>query len=140
MSSRRASSDSAIRSLIAMSTRLVYFATAVATVVLAVTAGHSVRKTAVITPVHAYVTPALRPMAFEPADAAFRSGNRFVGRAQGTTLALANSGATLTSKEASFQVRVKGANQSAVLAGVEPDRARSHYLIGNDPAKWRTNV
>ena len=123
-----------------MSTGLVHYGRAVATLLLVVTAGHSIRGTSAIAPAHSHVTPARRPIAFEPANASVISGIQFIARTSGTTLALTRNGATLRSNQASFELRVVGGNPSAPLAGIEPDRAMSHYLIGNDRMKWRTNV
>ena len=40
----------------------------------------------------------------------------------------------------SIRLRLVGANASANMAGADPKPGRSNYFIGNDPAKWRTNV
>ena len=40
----------------------------------------------------------------------------------------------------SVRLRLVGANASANMAGADPKPGRSNYFIGNDPAKWRTNV
>ena len=37
-------------------------------------------------------------------------------------------------------LRLLGANKTATVAGVDPRPGISNYFIGNDPAKWRTNV
>ena len=33
-----------------------------------------------------------------------------------------------------------GANQNPVVAGLDPQPGKSHYLLGNDPARWHRNV
>lgn len=38
------------------------------------------------------------------------------------------------------RVRLIGANISAGVAGLEPLPGKSNYLIGNDPAKWHTDI
>lgn len=39
-----------------------------------------------------------------------------------------------------LRVKLRGATRSPRLTGLEPQPGRSHYFIGNDPARWRTDV
>lgn len=40
----------------------------------------------------------------------------------------------------SLQMKLAGANPKAPLVGADPLPGKSNYLLGNDPAKWRTGV
>ncbi len=40
----------------------------------------------------------------------------------------------------SFRLRFVGANRKPQVSGIDAQSGRSNYLIGNDPAKWHTNV
>jgi Beta-propeller repeat/Abnormal spindle-like microcephaly-assoc'd, ASPM-SPD-2-Hydin len=47
-----------------------------------------------------------------------------------------------TEDESSALLRMKlvGANPSATVSGIDEQAGKSNYFVGNDPAKWRTNV
>jgi hypothetical protein len=45
-----------------------------------------------------------------------------------------------TQAPASFRMSLAGANQNATVTGLDELPGKSNYFIGNDPAKWRTNV
>jgi uncharacterized repeat protein (TIGR01451 family) len=78
----------------------------------------------------------------------------FLARGSGFSLFLTSSGATLrlrrptppaagpreASGDAVLGLRLLGANQSVRPEGHEKLPGRSNYLLGRDPARWRTNV
>lgn len=39
-----------------------------------------------------------------------------------------------------LRMKLAGASGQPKIVGLEPLRARSHYFVGSDPAKWKTNV
>ena len=39
-----------------------------------------------------------------------------------------------------LRMQIVGANPEAQITGIDPLPGKSNYFIGNDPAKWRTNV
>jgi hypothetical protein len=39
-----------------------------------------------------------------------------------------------------IRMKLDGANSAASVSGAEPLPGKSNYLIGNDPAKWRSNI
>jgi len=87
----------------------------------------------------------------DPADARAR----FVARGAGYSLFLGAEGAilsTISHDEAkqkgrtgkgmvhSLEMKLAGANANPRLSGAEPLPGKSNYILGNDPAKWRTGV
>jgi hypothetical protein len=44
------------------------------------------------------------------------------------------------SSPAAFRMSLAGANRNAIVTGLDELPGKSNYFIGNDPAKWRTNV
>jgi hypothetical protein len=77
---------------------------------------------------------------------------RFIARGSGYTLFLGTEGAivSLRSTEgdkaskrgafSSFQMKLAGANPKASLTATDLLPAKSNYLLGNDPAKWRSGI
>lgn len=49
-------------------------------------------------------------------------------------------GLTASSRPAVFRIRLLDTDPVTHLEGLEPREGRVNYLIGNNPAKWRTNV
>jgi len=39
-----------------------------------------------------------------------------------------------------LRMRLAGANPDTAVSGQQPQRAKVNYFIGNDPARWRTNI
>jgi photosystem II stability/assembly factor-like uncharacterized protein len=69
------------------------------------------------------------PLYFEPDQAGF------VAHTAGGVLEL-----SADSVRGPVALRLEGARRNARLEGVERLASQSHYLIGNDPTKWRTHV
>jgi len=83
---------------------------------------------------------------------------RFLARGSAYSLLLGSEGATLrlysrapsthdlsknnpsSVRVESLEMRLAGANPAASLTGADPLPGKSNYLLGNDPAKWRTGV
>jgi hypothetical protein len=85
------------------------------------------------------------PIWFEPNTGQGPAGVHFVSRARGYTLGLEATGMTLTlapsrSQPDTLLVRLVGGDPDAdvVIANALP--GRSHYFVGNDPRRWRTNI
>jgi hypothetical protein len=94
-------------------------------------------------------------MNFEENQGQFDPEVKFVSRGQGYSLFLTSSEAvfvvgktepltsitTLDKRErAVLRMRLIGANPRSESIGVDEQQGKSNYFIGNDPAKWRTNV
>ncbi|HKE19334.1 MAG TPA: SBBP repeat-containing protein, partial [Kofleriaceae bacterium] len=65
---------------------------------------------------------------------------QFVSRTPDSTVVLSGDQATLALRDRALHMRVVGADASARSDASEELGGRSHYLIGNDPARWQTNV
>lgn len=75
------------------------------------------------------------PLSFEP------DGVDFVARGEGYLLRLTPTRETLTLQEtSSVTLTLAGANPSAQADALDPQPGKTNYLMGNDPAKWRTNI
>jgi uncharacterized protein (TIGR03437 family) len=77
------------------------------------------------------------PLVFEPEAG---SGARFLARGHSYRIALTSTDATLVLGTDLVRLRWEGASADAKGTALEPLRGKSHYFIGNDPARWRTNV
>src|ERR1700736_4274952 len=75
------------------------------------------------------------PLSFEP------DGSEFLARGEGYLLRLTPTRETLSlNNTSSVTLTLMGANPSAQADALEPLPGKTNYLVGNDPAKWRTNV
>jgi hypothetical protein len=86
------------------------------------------------------------PLSFEPNLGQSDPRVRFLSRGAGyglfftsdeTVLALGNGQAA---SDGVVRMRLVGSNAGAEIQGEDELRARSNYLIGNDPSKWHRNV
>jgi hypothetical protein len=87
------------------------------------------------------------PLAFEPAPAEADDSTDFRARGAGYTLALSATEASFLlageSNEASptvLRMNLVGANSQAAVKGLDERQGKVNYLIGNEPAQWRTNI
>ena len=94
--------------------------------------------------------PNLGQANLDPADGRVQ----FVSHAAGYSLALGSEGALLTlvshapkagsrdveSRAQTFQMKIAGAASPAHFTGADLLPGKSNYLIGNNPAKWRTGI
>jgi hypothetical protein len=87
-----------------------------------------------------------QPLAFVPNRGQADPEAQFVARGDGYALALAPTQALLSLQGAernavlSLRMKVLGGNRAAQPATVSPLPGQSHYLVGNDPAAWRTGL
>lgn len=82
------------------------------------------------------------PLRFEANRGQTDPAVRFLSRGPGYTLFLTSSEAVLTMAKSQAVVRLElaGADPRAEVTGEDELPARSHYLIGNQPAQWHTGV
>ena len=80
------------------------------------------------------------PLSFEPGS----NANQFFVRGSGYRLMLTASQATIAldnhAREKTLSMKLEGANIGAKSEALNPLPGKRNYLIGNDPAQWRTNV
>lgn len=107
------------------------------------------------------IAPARRPMlleaygrlqlSFEPNVGQTDSRVKFLAHAKGYTLFLTATEAVLSlsppirgarraAKGSGVRIKLVGGNLGARVLGLDELPGKSNYFIGNDPAKWRTNV
>ncbi len=81
------------------------------------------------------------PLAFTP-PAAAPSCAPWTARVPGVAVALSPEGVdmALGANGARLRMRLHGANKHAALAGQRPLPGRVNFLVGSDPAHWRTGV
>jgi Beta-propeller repeat len=90
--------------------------------------------------------PALRnygrlPLVFESNQGQADPSVKFLARVKGGTLFLTDREAVLAPRGAApVRMRLVGAGKPQAIHGLEPTGGISNYFIGNDPAKWRTNI
>lgn len=80
------------------------------------------------------------PLSFEANQGQTDPRVQFQSREQGRTLFLTSTEAVLRTSKEVFRMKLVGANPASQAEGAEPQRAKSNYFVGNDPAKWRTGV
>lgn len=85
------------------------------------------------------------PLSFEANQGQAPRAIKFLARGNGYQLALTATEAVLQlwkaqSDSALVKMKLVKANPAALVAGRAPLPGKSNYFIGNDPAKWRTDV
>lgn len=85
------------------------------------------------------------PLHFEVNSGQSHRDVKFLSRGAGYTLFLASAEAVLSLRSASdaraaVRLAFDGANAHPLIEGLDPQPGRSHYFIGNDPTRWRSNV
>src|SRR5262245_42912139 len=94
-------------------------------------------------PAHAAAAgPALRnlPLSFEPNLGQTDPRVKFLARAPGMTVFLTSTETVLLTARNAIRVRLLGASPDSQGDGLDPLPGRSHWLIGRDPSRWRTNA
>ncbi|MEW6209858.1 MAG: SBBP repeat-containing protein [Acidobacteriota bacterium] len=87
-----------------------------------------------------------KPLSFEENKGQIDSRAKFIARGSGYELFLTGNQAQMILRGQSKNVvsrlsmEVVGADAKSTLAGVDEMPYRSHYLVGRDSAKWKTNV
>jgi len=79
-------------------------------------------------------------MSFEPNVGQTDSRVNFLAHSDGYALFLTPTGGVLSFGASRMSITLIGANASAHAEGMEPLPGKTNYLMGNDPAKWRTNI
>src|SRR5262249_10218064 len=82
------------------------------------------------------------PFTFEQNEGQTDSRVKFLSRQGGADMFLLPAEARLHFRDAASQLQMKfvGANRNARVKGFEPLPGHQNYLLGNNPAKWQTNV
>src|SRR5262245_34883252 len=80
------------------------------------------------------------PLAFEINKGQDRPDVMFLARAAKADLRLTSNEATLLTGTARFRMRFAGANSIVNVKGDQELGERRNYFLGNDTAKWRTDV
>jgi hypothetical protein len=80
------------------------------------------------------------PLAFELNTGQADSRVKFLANSNGAQLLLESGKATLLTTSGHFRFTFGGANLAANVHGADQLIERRNYLIGNDSAKWRTDV
>ncbi|MGH7254279.1 MAG: hypothetical protein ACREI3_00750, partial [Nitrospirales bacterium] len=94
------------------------------------------------------------PLSFEPNHGQTASDVAFLARGRGYMLFLTKTEAVFafrgagggegnseqTAEQTIIRMRLEGANAAPRIEGLAPLPGKSHYFIGNNPAKWHTNV
>lgn len=97
------------------------------------------------------------PLSFEANQGQTDPQVKFFSRGQGYSLFLTPTEAVLglrksaqqppssdiqatSTAETSLRIRLLGASETPKITGLEPLPGRSHYLTGNNPRQWRTDV
>jgi uncharacterized repeat protein (TIGR01451 family) len=139
---------------------LLSFVTLLLSGVLALGPGVTVRRLAVsdtnLSVLNPFATPDLDrnkvqaawgqlPLRFEPNQGQSDSQVRFLARGAGYGLFLTPDQAVLSLRSADrsaavVRMQLAGANPGARVSGADPLPGKSNYFIGNDPARWRTDI
>ncbi|HUS05072.1 MAG TPA: hypothetical protein VMZ52_02160, partial [Bryobacteraceae bacterium] len=80
------------------------------------------------------------PVVFEPNRGQIDGSVRFVGRGRNHTLFLREKEVVMSVASGAVHMRLVGANPNARAEGMEPLPGVSNYLLGKDPARWRTGI
>ncbi len=82
------------------------------------------------------------PLSFEANHGQTDAHVKFLARTSAYTLFLTGDEAVLTmrGKQGAVRMKLHNANPTAKVTGVDELAGRSNYFIGDDPAKWHTNV
>jgi HYR domain-containing protein/beta-propeller repeat-containing protein len=80
------------------------------------------------------------PLAFEANDGQTDPRVKFLARSSGYTLFLTSSDAVLAHGPDAVRMKFRGANARAHLSPLDRLPGVANYLLGQDPAGWRTNV
>ncbi len=85
---------------------------------------------------------ARRPVVFEANHGQVDAQVKFLSRGSGYTLFITAAETILADHRSGARVRLRlgGARQDPEVVGLEALPGQSHYFIGRDPARWRTNV
>lgn len=86
----------------------------------------------------------LLPLSFEQNQGQTDARVKFLSRGPGYTMFLTGSDTVLSlqagKRTDALRLHWQGANANTEVTGADPLALKSNYFLGNDPAKWRTNV
>ena len=85
-------------------------------------------------------TQAVRPLAFETNAGQLDSQARFVARTTNYSLFFTEREAVLSGGKDVVRLRFDQTSPRTRLVPVEPLAAKTNYLIGNDPSRWKTGI
>jgi len=81
------------------------------------------------------------PLSFEPNHGQTGPRVKFLVRVSGYTLFVTGDEAVFAGRDGSVErMKLIGANRGMRVEPLDPQPGFSNYFIGNDPAKWRTNI
>ncbi|MBZ5723441.1 MAG: SBBP repeat-containing protein [Acidobacteriia bacterium] len=80
------------------------------------------------------------PLAFERNDGQSPSEIEFLARGPGYRIGLGSQGVIIQSRSWRVTTRFAGRGPHIPGAGMQPLSVKSHYLVGNDAAHWRTDI
>ncbi len=80
------------------------------------------------------------PFSFEPNVGQTDPRVKFLSRGRGVTLFVAPTETVFVTARCAVRMRLVGASAEAEVQGVDPLPGQSHFLVGGDPARWRTNT
>ena len=87
-----------------------------------------------------------QPLAFEPNRGQADPRIQYLARGKGYSVRLQSGGALLSvspsagQKPLELRMTVLGANRLAPASAISEQPGRTHYLVGRDPAAWRTGI
>ncbi len=79
------------------------------------------------------------PLSFEPNRGQTVAQVRFVTHVQAATVFLTDSGAVMRLPQGVLEMRLEGARKGRA-SGLDPLPGRSNYLVGDDRARWHTDI
>jgi len=87
-------------------------------------------------------SPLLQPLpfGFEPNLGQTDQRVKFLARSRGMTLFVTATETVFVTPRSAVWMRLVGGSPAAEVSGVDPLPGRSHFLIGRDPARWRTDA
>src|SRR5215475_5364619 len=80
------------------------------------------------------------PLSFEPNLGQTDPRVKFLARTPGMTLFLTPTETVFLTAGNAVRIRLLGASPDSEIQGVDKLPGRSHWLIGRDPSRWRTNA
>src|SRR5437667_5854971 len=81
------------------------------------------------------------PLVFEPNHGQADPAVKFLARAQGGTVFLTEREAVIVSRGGeAVRMRLTRAGKPQAIQGLEPTGGISNYFIGDNPARWRTQI
>jgi Beta-propeller repeat len=80
------------------------------------------------------------PFSFEPNLGQTDPRVKFLARSRGMTLFVTATETVFATPRSAVRMRLIGASQATEVSGVDPLPGRSHFLVGRDSGRWRTNA